>query len=73
MNIAKPGNWRIDGDAFIVLVNHEDQYSVWPSAQPVPNGWTRVGPVGSKAECVAFIDEAWNDMRPRSLREAMDN
>jgi MbtH protein len=73
MKDAKGSNWSIDGDEFAVLVNHEDQYSIWPSAQPAPEGWTRVGPVGTKAVCLGFIDKVWTDMRPRSLREAMDH
>ena len=65
------GNWSIDGDEFIILINGEDQHSIWPSAIPVPAGWTQIGPVGSKAECLAFIEANWTDMRPRSLQHAM--
>ncbi len=64
-------NWSIDGDEFIVLVNDEGQHSVWPSASAVPHGWEQRGPVGSKVECLAFIEEHWTDMRPVSLQKAM--
>lgn len=56
---------------FYVLVNDEDQYSLWPTFADVPDGWRTVfGPAG-RAESVAYVDENWTDMRPRSLREAM--
>lgn len=64
--------WSIDGQVFQVLINIEGQYSIWPAAQPAPQGWTRTGPVGPKAECLAYVDAHWLDMRPRSLRDAMD-
>jgi MbtH protein len=64
-------NWQIDGDEFIVLINAEDQHSLWPSAAPIPAGWGRIGPMGTKAQCHEFIDKNWTDMRPKSLREAM--
>ena len=57
------GNWSIDGDEFVVLVNAAGQYSIWPSAPPVPPGWTRTGPTGPKAACLAFVEEHWIDMR----------
>ena len=52
-----------------VVVNHEEQFSVWPAQRPVPAGWKEVGKTGSRAECLAYIETAWKDMRPRSLRE----
>lgn len=55
-----------------VVRNDEEQYSIWPADREAPSGWTEAGRVGSKAECLAFIDEIWTDMRPRSLREMMD-
>jgi MbtH protein len=60
-----------DGE-FLVLVNDEEQYSLWPSFHEIPNGWTSTGPVGSRAECLAWIDEHWTDLRPKTLRDAMD-
>jgi MbtH protein len=67
---TKP-NWLIDGDEFIVLINHEEQHSIWPSAQQVPAGWKQIGPTGPKADCLAFIEQNWTDMRPKSLQDAM--
>lgn len=64
-------NWSVDGDEFVVLVNGEGQHSLWPSAKPVPGGWERIGPMGLKAECLAFIEQNWTDMRPNSLQQAM--
>jgi len=56
-----------------VLINDEEQYSLWPADQDVPAGWrgTGTGTEGSKETCVAYVDEVWTDMRPRSLRERM--
>jgi MbtH protein len=51
-----------------VVVNHEDQHSIWPVDRELPPGWTEVGVRGSKAECLAYIETAWTDMRPRSIR-----
>ena len=56
---------------YVVVVNHEEQYSLWPGFREVPAGWTAVGPKGSRAECLAWIEENWTDMSPKSLRESM--
>jgi len=62
-----------DDDTFIVLVNHEDQYSIWPHWKAVPAGWTAVpGASGDKKTVLAFVDATWTDMRPLSLRRWMD-
>jgi MbtH protein len=53
---------------FKVVVNHEEQYSIWPADQPNPLGWTDAGKNGSREECLAHIEQVWTDMRPRSLR-----
>lgn len=65
---------RDDEDTTIykVVVNHEDQYSIWPEYKENPLGWTDVGKVGTKAECLAYIKEVWTDMRPLSLRKRME-
>lgn len=55
-----------------VVVNHEEQYSIWPVDRDLPNGWREAGKQGSKEECLAYIKEVWTDMRPLSLRKAMD-
>ena len=63
-----------DSDAqasYQVVVNHEEQYSIWPSGRDIPLGWKPVGKTGTKAECLAHIETLWTDMRPLSLRRAM--
>lgn len=55
-----------------VLVNGEEQYSLWPDYKEVPVGWREVGPRGSKADCLAYVEANWTDMRPLSLRQKMD-
>ena len=57
-----------DSVLYSAVVNHEEQYSVWPVGRPVPQGWREVGKQGSKAECLAYVAEVWTDMRPLSLR-----
>jgi MbtH protein len=54
-----------------VVVNDEEQYSVWPADRPLPAGWRAEGKTGLMRDCVAYIDEVWTDMRPRSLRLAL--
>ena len=61
-----------DSTVFNVVVNHEEQYSIWPDYKEIPNGWRAVGKRGSKKECLAYIDEVWTDMRPLSLRKHME-
>ncbi|PRQ00455.1 MbtH family protein [Enhygromyxa salina] len=57
-------------ESYFVVVNHEEQYSIWPNEQP-PAGWSVVAGPDTKAACLARIEELWTDMRPRSLREFM--
>lgn len=59
-------------DRFTVVVNDEEQYSIWPAARAVPAGWREAGPTGERQECLDFIEQTWTDMRPRSLRERME-
>ena len=54
-----------------VVVNHEQQYSIWPSDRTNPLGWLDEGTTGSQQVCLAHIDAIWTDMRPLSLRKAM--
>jgi uncharacterized protein YbdZ (MbtH family) len=61
-----------DATTYKVVVNHEEQYSVWPEYKENPLGWMDVGKVGLKAECLAYIKEVWTDMRPLSLRKWME-
>lgn len=55
-----------------VVINHEAQYSLWPAHKSNPLGWTDAGKEGSQEACLAFIKEVWTDMRPLSLRQAID-
>ena len=57
---------------YVVVFNHEEQYSIWFVDRELPPGWTATDKRGAKAECLAYIKEVWVDMRPKSLREAMD-
>jgi uncharacterized protein YbdZ (MbtH family) len=61
-----------DKTIYKVVVNHEEQYSIWPEYKANPLGWNDVGKVGPKAECLAYIKEVWTDMRPLSLRKKME-
>lgn len=54
-----------------VLVNHEEQYSIWEEGRDIPLGWKAVGKSGSKEECLKHVEEVWTDMRPLSLRKAL--
>lgn len=60
-----------DESQFNVVINHEEQYSIWPKHKSIPAGWKAVGKDGTKGECLAYIKEVWTDMRPLSLRIAM--
>lgn len=63
--------WDVEGMEFKVVVNHEEQYSIWPAYKEVPAGWRETGKQGPKEDCLNHIQEAWTDMRPLSLRRAM--
>lgn len=56
---------------YAVVVNHEEQYSIWPVGREIPLGWQEAGKQGSKDECLAYIESVWTDMRPLSLRKSM--
>lgn len=56
---------------FFVLINDEEQYSLWPAFAEVPNGWRIVFGEDGHAECLDYIEKTWTDMRPKSLRLAM--
>ena len=60
-----------DTTIYKVVVNHEEQYSIWPAERQPPLGWREAGKQGLKAECLAYIKEVWTDMRPLSLRQKM--
>ncbi|MEV8635035.1 MbtH family NRPS accessory protein [Streptosporangium sp. NPDC051023] len=53
-----------------VVVNHEEQYSIWPDGRDLPDGWRLEGFSGVKEECLAHIEQVWTDLRPLSARES---
>lgn len=55
-----------------VVVNEEEQYSIWPEYRSLPAGWCETGMTGTRDECLAHIDRVWKDMRPASLRRRME-
>jgi MbtH protein len=57
---------------YTVVINHEEQYSIWPVGKTMPLGWKDAGKRGSKEECLSHIKEVWTDMRPLSLRKQME-
>jgi MbtH protein len=57
---------------FVVLINDEEQYSLWPRGKDIPAGWRAVGKEGSRDECCDYVDTVWTDMRPLSLRRKME-
>ena len=61
-----------DTTIYKVVMNHEEQYSIWADYKDIPLGWKHAGKTGPKAECLAYIKEVWTDMRPLSLRKKMD-
>ena len=61
-----------DTTTYKVVVNHEEQYSIYPDDKENPLGWKDVGTSGTKQECLDYIDEVWTDMRPLSLRKKME-
>ncbi|WP_437759713.1 MbtH family protein [Sorangium sp. So ce1389] len=60
-----------DTTTYKVVMNDEEQYSIWPADRDNPAGWKDAGKVGNKEECLAHIKEVWTDMRPLSLRKKM--
>jgi len=56
-----------------VVVNDEEQYSIWPEGKDAPAGWREAGKAGTKGECLAYIETVWTDMRPLSLRRQMED
>lgn len=62
----------MDGEMYVVVMNDEEQYSIWPKKKTIPDGWRPAGQEGLKAECLSYIDRVWTDMRPLSLRRKME-
>jgi MbtH protein len=67
--VVREGN-AVSEQTHKVVVNDEDQYSIWPAGKEVPAGWREVGKTGPKEECLAYVEEVWTDMRPRSVRSS---
>jgi len=63
---------REDSTIYQVVVNHEEQYSIWRADRELPSGWRAAGKIGLKAECLDYIKEVWTDMRPLSLRKKLE-
>jgi MbtH protein len=57
------------GEMYKVVMNHEEQYSIWLAERPNPLGWADAGKCGRREECLAYIEQVWTDMRPLSLRK----
>lgn len=62
-----------DTMTYRVVLNHEEQYSIWPLDLDIPLGWRDGGKIGAKAECLDYIKQVWTDMRPLSLRRQMES
>ena len=60
-----------DQTIYDVVVNEEEQYSIWPLERELPKGWRKAGKSGNKKECGEYVKEVWTDMRPLSLRKKM--
>lgn len=65
-------NDQDDTTIYKVVVNHEEQYSIWPADRENPLGWRDAGKIGLKAKCLVYIKEVWTDIRPLSLRKKME-
>jgi MbtH protein len=61
-----------DDERYVVVTNAEEQYSIWRADRQPPAGWDATGFTGTKAECLAHIDEVWIDMRPLSARAGQE-
>lgn len=65
-------SWDQEDTEFNVVINHEEQYSIWPTYKDIPKGWSAVGVCGTKKTCLDYIEKTWTDMRPLSLRKALE-
>ncbi|MEV0222611.1 MbtH family protein [Streptomyces sp. NPDC050704] len=61
-----------DDRTYHVVVNHEEQYSIWLDGRDVPSGWSRTGVSGSRQECLDHIERVWTDIRPLSVRRRLE-
>jgi MbtH protein len=58
-------------ESYVVVIDAEEHYSIWPDWREIPVGWQATGEVGTKDACLAWIERVWTDMRPRSMRRAV--
>jgi MbtH protein len=58
--------------AYSVVLNHEEQYSIWRLGREIPKGWRNAGKTGTKQECLDWVKENWTDMRPLSIRRSTE-
>ncbi len=67
-------SWNNEEDltTYQVVINNEEQYSIWPDFKEIPVGWRAVGKSGNKDGCLEYIKEIWSDMRPLNVRKQMD-
>jgi MbtH protein len=65
-------NQQEDTTIYQVVINEEEQYSIWPDYREIPYGWREAGKSGLKQECLEYIKQIWTDMRPLSLRKSME-
>lgn len=64
-----PWDEKEDLVEYKVVINHEEQYSIWPAARQTPAGWREVGKSGTREQCLEYVRTVWTDMRPLSLRQ----
>lgn len=60
-----------DDSTYLVVLNDEEQYSIWLADREIPRGWRREGTAGTREECLAHIGKVWTDMQPLSLRRRL--
>ena len=65
-------SWDDEETEFKVVINHEEQYSIWPTYRALPAGWREAPMSGKKQDCLRYIEQHWTDMRPLSLRRALN-
>ena len=71
-NRAEAQQTEAGGEAFSVVVNDEEQHSLWPAGKAVPRGWRTVHGPASRQDCLAYVETHWTDIRPKSLRAALE-
>lgn len=60
-----------ENGTFYVLINDEEQHSLWPAFADVPAGWRVAFGESTRADCLAYVEETWTDIRPKTLRESL--